>query len=180
MWLERVLRLLNIPFTVGEIEAKSNGSKITILKPHGSISFAHRTVRDRQAFAISRNYELLDGAASDFTVRYDQLDENYLVNALIPPAGESGRFNHTWAGQIRRAAKVAAGRLRAEDELLLCGLSYWHVDRAELDELLVACDPETNVKMINPNPLRPMDAVLTSIFENYISYTSTSVLEALL
>ncbi len=179
VWLERVLRQLEVPFVVGEIEPDSVGTKIRILKPHGSISFAHRTVRDREAFAISHNYELLDGAASDFTVRYDLLAENYLVNALIPPAGESGRFNHTWAGQIRSAAKPAAGALRREDELLLCGLSYWHVDRAELDELLVICDPATNVKMINPHPLRSMDAVLTSIFDNYISYTSTSVLEAL-
>ena len=179
VWLERVLRQLEVPFAVGEIELEPVGTKIRILKPHGSISFAHRTVRDREAFAISHNYELLDGAASDFTVRYDLLAENYLVNALIPPAGESGRFNHTWAGQIRSAAKAAAGVLRREDELLLCGLSYWHVDRAELDELLVICDPATNVKMINPHPLRSMDAVLTSIFDNYISYTSTSVLEAL-
>jgi hypothetical protein len=180
VWLERVLREIDVPFTVSQIEPETTDTKIRIFKPHGSISFAHRTIRDRQAFAISHNYELLDGAASDFTVRYDELDENYLINALIPPAGESGRFNHTWAGQIRGAAKAAAGKLRGEDELLLCGLSYWHVDRAELDELLVACDPATNVKMINPHPLRSMDAVLTSIFDNYISYTSTSVLEALI
>jgi hypothetical protein len=179
VWLERVLRQLEIPFVVGEVESESAVAKITVLKPHGSISFAHHTVRDRQAFAISRNYELLDGTASDFTVRYDRLDENYLVNALIPPAGESGRFNHSWAGQIRTAAKSTASQLGHNDEVLLCGLSYWHVDRAELDELLVACDPATNVKMINPYPLRSMDAVLTSICDNYISYMSPSVLEAL-
>ena len=179
VWLERVLNELGVPFTVGQIGPETAGAKITLLKPHGSISFAHNTTRDRQAFGISLNYELLDGAASDFSVSYDHLDENYLVNALIPPAGESGRFNHSWAGQIRTAAKDAAKSLGTDDELLLCGLSYWHVDRAELDELMVACNSTTNVKMINPNPVRSMDAVLTSIFDNYISYTSNSVLEAL-
>jgi hypothetical protein len=179
VWLERILRAADVPFIVAEIEPEVTAAKIRILKPHGSISFAHKTVRDRQAFAISPSYELLDGSASDFTVRYDRLSENYLVNALIPPAGESGRFNHTWAGQIRSAAKAQARVLGTEDELLLCGLSYWHVDRPELDELLTSCDPTTNVKMINPQPLRSMDAVLTSIFDNYISYTSTTVLEAL-
>ena len=63
VWLERILRLLDVPFTVGEIEPELSQAKIWILKPHGSISFAHKTVRDRQAFAISRNYELLDGSA---------------------------------------------------------------------------------------------------------------------
>jgi hypothetical protein len=179
VWLERILHRLDVPFTIGAIEPGSWDSKITILKPHGSISFAHKTTLDRQAFAISQNYELLDGAVSDFTARYDRLDEHYLVNALIPPAGESGRFNHSWAGQIRTAAKDVARTLGTQDELLLCGLSYWHVDRSELDELLTMCDPTTNVKMINPRPLRAMDAVLTSIFDNYISYTSTTVLEAL-
>jgi hypothetical protein len=178
IWLERTLRAASLPFSIGVIESRPH-QKLVILKPHGSISFTHKTIRDRQAFAVSLNYELLDGAASDFIVQYEKLDENYLVNPLIPPAAESGRFNHTWAGQMRLAAKQAAQELGSDGELLLCGLSYWHVDRAELDELLTACDPATNVKMVNPRPLRAMDAVITSIFDNYISYTSNSALEAL-
>ena len=161
VWLERTLQSMDVPFTIGGIEPENSLKKITILKPHGSISFAHNIVRDRQAFAISPDYELLDGSTSDFSVQYEKLDENYLLNALIPPAGESGRFNHTWAGEIRGAAKNLSSSLGSGDELLLCGLSYWHVDRPELDELLTACDSATNVKMINPFPSRSMDAVLT-------------------
>jgi hypothetical protein len=177
IWLERMLAKFKIPFNTGLIGAQDSSAKITILKPHGSIGFTHKTVRDRSAFSISLNHELLDGAAEDFSASYVDLDANYLVSALIPPAGESGRFNHTWAGQIRAEAKRIVATLGSDDEVIVCGLSYWHVDRAELDELLVSCDPTTNIKMINPSPQRSLNAVITSIFNNYISYSSAKILE---
>ena len=63
------------------------------------------------------------------------------------------------------------------DEIIVCGLSYWHVDRAELDSMLVAGNNSITVRMINPAPTRALDAVLTSMFDNYISYSSSQVLE---
>lgn len=131
------------------------------MKPHGSISFAHKQVTDRDSYSIKLDDELLDGSTDEFTVNYEDLDSNFLVSALIPPAGESSRFNHTWAAQIRGTAKHKASRLSKDDEMIICGLSYWHVDRAELDELLVSCDPLLNVTMVNPNPQRTINAVLT-------------------
>lgn len=60
---------------------------------------------DKDSYAIKLDNELLDGSSNDFTVRYDSLENNYLVSALIPPAGDSSRFNHTWATEIRGKAK---------------------------------------------------------------------------
>lgn len=177
IWLERVLKKFDIPFNVGVIGENQTGAKINILKPHGSISFIHRHKTDRDSYSIKLDDELLDGAAEDFSVGYDRLDENYLVSALIPPAGESSRFNRTWAAQLRASAKHKAGRLDENDEMIVCGLSYWHVDRAELDELLVSCDPLLNVTMVNPSPLRTINAVLTSIFSNFVTYSGSETLK---
>ena len=177
IWLERVMLKFNIPFNVGLVGDHVKGAKITIFKPHGSISFAHKTVMDKDSYSIKLDHELLDGSTDEFVVRYDRLDDNYLVSSLIPPAGESARFNHTWASQIRQSAKMKASKLSKEDELMICGISYWHVDRAELDELLVSCDPLLNVTMVNPNPQRTINAVLTSVFSNFITYSGSETLK---
>jgi hypothetical protein len=177
VWLERLLVQCKVPFNIGVVGRCVKDRKINILKPHGSISFAHKQCMPRDAFRISYKRELLDGQPKDFRVQYKDLDDNYAVSALIPPAGESSRFNHTWAGAIRARAKGIVATLAPEDELLISGLSYWHVDRGELDEILVSCNPQVNVKMINPKPPRALNAVLSSIFDNYITYTSSDILE---
>jgi hypothetical protein len=174
LWLERLLKTLRVPFCVEPFEHKSE--KFTILKPHGSISFCHETKRERDAFAIPRNYDLLNGDARSFQVRYDELDENYLINPIIPPAGESGRFSQLWAGAIRNRCSDYTRSLRPDDEVLICGNSYWPVDRAELDELFNNADPLVSVRLLNPSPTRTFVAVLTSIFERLIAFTSSSAL----
>jgi hypothetical protein len=180
IWLERALIDCGVKFNLALMGEPGPLAKITILKPHGSISFAHKVVLGRDAFRVALDREVLDGSVSDFDVRYDKLDENYVVSALIPPAGESGRLNHTWAGQMRAEAKRRASELGSADEVIIGGLSYWHVDRAELDELLISFDRSINIKMINPNPSRAMSAVLASLFDNYIAYNSARVLEDLI
>ena len=45
-WIERIFQKLNIPFKVGLIEGSDHTKKITLLKPHGSISFIHRNELD--------------------------------------------------------------------------------------------------------------------------------------
>jgi hypothetical protein len=177
VWLERVLLKLGISFQLGLLHPPSPTTRITILKPHGSISFCHKTVRDKAAFTILLNRDLLDGDLPDFEVKYANLDENYLVNPIIPPAGEAGRLNRTWAGKIRAACRTAAADLKQTDEMIISGLSYWHVDRAELDEILNGCEPSLNLRLINPNPTRTFIAVLTSIFENFVAFTSSRALE---
>lgn len=177
IWLERILDKYDIPFNVGLVGSNEKNAKITIFKPHGSISFVHKQKTDRDSYTIKLDNELLDGSMDEFSVGYHNLADNYLVSALIPPAGESSRFNHTWASQIRGAAKYKASKLDSKDEMIICGLSYWHVDRAELDELFVSCDPLLNVTMVNPNPQRTINAVLTSIFSNFVTYSGSETLE---
>ena len=55
----------------------------------------------------------------------------------------------------------------------MCGISYWHVDRREIDEVLINLNPETEFIYINPVPPRDLNAVLISIFSNYVLQTSS-------
>jgi len=179
VWIEKILKYLSIPYNISLIGTQI-ATKINILKPHGSISFAHKKKLDISAFQMSYNYELLNGDVADFNVLYTDLAENYPLNALIPPAGDSGRFSQTWAYKIRERAKDIVSSLTPDDEMVICGISYWHVDRAELDEIMVSCSDSINLKMINPNPSRSFNTVVTSIFNNYIYYNSSKVLEDLI
>lgn len=179
IWLERILQKADIKYRLGVLEDTSSDAKITIYKPHGSISFTHNQKLDIDSYSINTTGELLDGSPQDFSVSYEALSDNYLISALIPPAGDSSRFNHTWAGKIKASAKSYAQKMTAKDEVIICGMSYWHVDRAELDELFINLDPMVNMLMVNPSPERSLNAVLTSIFKNYVSYYHSRTLEAL-
>lgn len=179
IWLERILDTLRIPYSISIIGAANAGAKINILKPHGSISFTHEKCGDKIAFNIPHKREIHNAEASTFDVNYDDLDNNYFMNAMIPPAGDSSRLNHSWATTIREEAKRKASEITKDDMAIICGLSYWHVDRPELDELMVKFNPDINLKMINPNPPRAMSAVLTSLFRNYVQHVDSSILEEL-
>ena len=59
----------------------------------------------------------------------------------------------------------------SKDEMILFGLSYWHVDRNEIDEILLSMDNKMEVRFVNPNPPTALEAVLTSLFRNYIHFS---------
>lgn len=180
VWLERTFRILGIEFTVCGFGEQDK--KFKLYKPHGSISFCHKRKLDRQAFNISYQSELVTGKLEDFEVRYADLDDYFPAEPIIPPAGDAYRIERqpdTWAGEIRTAARTCAQTMTATDRLIVSGLSYWHVDRAELDEILVGTVRDLDVVMINPKPNRAMNAVLTSLFEKYIFMSSTDTLTEL-
>jgi len=256
IWLERILAARRIPFYIDGFEPAIEGA-IAIIKPHGSISFCHNSPRPRESFFEITVPDLTDihAPATDFSVKYKDLDQIYPVTPLIPPAGNAERFeleltqprtmqNHqnkdvsdklppdkpqklmgetansgdvqtllsmfskfsaeaanvdakpssdptsnaqppqggvrqSWAADIRARARSASRQLIQGDELLISGISYWHVDRDELDSLLVSVQPSVEVKMINPSVPRSLNAVLTSLFKNYRLFSSARVLREL-
>ncbi|MBK3801832.1 hypothetical protein GAY33_21905 [Azospirillum brasilense] len=179
VWLERTLNALSIPFKVWGF--KGNEEKFLLLKPHGSISFCHKKEdKDKRSFTISYSKELVSGILQDYDLRYTDLDGNFPTDPMIPPAGESGKLSYnTWARQIKSEADALVTQLGAGDRMILSGISYWHVDRAEIDQLLVNAKRDVDVIMINPSPSRTMNAVLTSLFENYIFLSNTEALAEL-
>lgn len=178
IFLERLFVQWKYDFSVwlGEDEDVTK-HKFRILKPHGSIGFVHREVMDTDAFEINYEKDIFEGKIHDFKIEYNDLQRNFACNALIPPAGEAGRYDMNWATSIRRQAEEVAKQISEKDTVLICGLSYWHVDRAEIDTLLTSINPQANVKVINPAPNRAFNAVITSIFPNYIMHRNSNDLE---
>ena len=176
VFLERILTAKRIPFSVLPIE--SDRTKISIIKPHGSISFTHNIENDKSLFAIRKGPDL-EASINEFKIKYDKLDGNYIVNALIPPAGDSSRLTFKWASQLRSEALTAASKLKKDDLLILSGLSYWHVDRKELDEVITSVSKDVHTFLVNPNPPRALNAVLSCRFENYIAYTNSDIIGGL-
>ena len=174
VFLERIMLKAGIAFNIAGIE--EDLAKYTIIKPHGSISFSHKVRLDRASFKIKTDTILQQETIDKFAVNYANMDDHYLVDAIIPPAGDSGRFNLSWAKQLREYGLDKAAKLSFSDEAVVCGLSYWHVDRKELDELLAAMNPNINIKLINPSPPRTLNAVLSCLFSNYIQYSTCRVL----
>ena len=170
IFLERIFMLNDIKFMVEGLE--KNTSKFKIIKPHGSISFAHNTLLP---YEYNIKYEQIfpEGKIEDFNLRSSNLSENYLVDAIIPPAGSSNRINVDWAQRLRESVLEYAKNMNFRDNVIVSGISYWHVDREEIDELLVNIHPGVNFMMINPVVPRTFSAVIESIFKNYIVYSNS-------
>jgi len=175
IWLERVLQKLNIQFDISCFE--DNDSKFKIYKPHGSISFVHNVRKVVDDFKIDYDTDTNDGSVSEFDIKYEDLDALNKINAIIPPAGDSNRLDFKWASEVRDEAKLAAKELDNTDEVIFCGMSYWHVDRMEIDSILTNISPTiSNVRVINPNPPRVLNAVMTTLFKNVIFYNDSNSL----
>lgn len=173
VWLERILDKLRLPYTVYGFSERDSAN-IEIIKPHGSISFVPK---DDGVNAYAINYQLdFEGVPVDkLELKYSDL-MSYSRGAIIPPAGDSMRLETTapWAQCLRTQARKEALNITAQDSVVLCGISYWHVDRREIDELLISLDQDVNFTFINPTPSRDLNAVLISIFKNYVHQGSSS------
>ncbi|WP_286841125.1 MULTISPECIES: SIR2 family protein [Sphingobacterium] len=175
IWLERILKQNNIEFDVSNLE--DNSKKISIYKPHGSISFSHKVKKEKEAFEIRYDSDSNDGQIEEFSLVYENIDALNSVNAIIPPAGDSSRLDFKWAKEIRDKAKSIAQGLNKDDELLICGLSYWHVDRLEIDSILTSINPEIEeVKVINPYTPKVFNAIITTLFDKVIFYGNSKPL----
>ena len=103
-------------------------------------------------------------------------DDYPIVNAIIPPAGDAERFGFGWIKDIRKGIDEIVSKSTSKDEMMLFGLSYWHVDRNEIDEILLSMDNKMEVRFVNPKPPTALDAVLTSLFKNYIHFSNSKLI----
>lgn len=174
IFLERLLINLDIKFNITGFER--NDAIINVIKPHGSISFIGKKLIDNSSFKINYKRDLMDGEIKDMKINYDEIKVNSPINAIIPPAGDSNRFALAWAKQLKDFAIEAAKEIISGDDVLICGISYWHVDRMELDEIFLSLNPDVNIKQINPFPSDTLNAVISSVFENFLVYSNSDIL----
>lgn len=172
IWLERVLKACEIKYTIGAFDKSE--AKVRIYKPHGSISFFKKDSNEEQ-FRV--NYQLnIEGIGIEQLTVSEEIDKKNCSSIIIPPAGEAERLKQIapWASIIESEAIKSIRQMdqNKNNLVIMCGLSYWHVDRREIDQLLVNIDEETEFILINPSPPRDLNAVLSSIFKNYVLQTS--------
>lgn len=164
IWLERILKKNNIDFSISNFE---DNKKIILYKPHGSISFSHANKKVQDVFEISYEHDVLDGKIQEFSIEYENLTALNSINAMVPPAGDSNRLDFEWASEIRSSIINVSENLKANDELIICGTSYWHVDRLEIDRILTSINSEiSDVKVVNPYSPEVFNAVITTLFSN--------------
>ena len=179
IWLERILKVLGIPFGIDGFDS-GDDKLIEIIKPHGSISFIPKGARTT-TYAISYSLDFEGIPIDQLELTYDDLT-HVERGVIIPPAGDSIRLETTapWSQYLRNKAKEMALGINENDEVVLCGISYWYVDRRELDTLLINLNQDVNFTFINPAPPRDLNAVLISIFKNYVQQISSSEIGGIL
>ncbi len=170
-FLERSFQTKSIGFSIPLLD-EIPGTKIRVHKPHGSITFCGKTVIDKSAFSINYAARFTEGGIDELEVKYDGLDQHFPMVGILPPAGESDRYKHRWIRQIWDKAIEAAQRLDDNDLVVVYGLSYWHVDRKEIDMLLGEVSRKSRVISVNPNPNPHFEAVCCSLFRSYHSYSN--------
>ena len=179
IWLERILKVLGIPFGIDGFDS-GDDKLIEIIKPHGSISFIPKGARTT-TYAISYSLDFEGIPIDQLELTYDDLT-HVERGVIIPPAGDSIRLETTapWSQYLRNKAREMALEINENDEVVLCGISYWYVDRRELDTLLINLNQDVNFTFINPAPPRDLNAVLISIFKNYVQQSSSSEIGGIL
>ena len=166
VWLENLLDMFSIPYSIDGFS--STKEKIHIYKPHGSIAF-HSTKRDRAAYSIPDRNSFDNHKLDEFRYDNKNLDCLNIINALIPPAGDSSRLKQSWSADIRNHIKVLAKTLKKDDSVVICGVSYWHVDRKEIDTYLSEMPSDIKrLVMVNPNPPEVLNAVLMTLCDQYV------------
>lgn len=174
-FLERCFQARGVEFEVPLLDPRPT-AKVRVHKPHGSITFCGKVPIDKTAFRVDYQRSFSEGGIGQFVVNYEDLDQHYPVVGMLPPAGESDRYEHRWIRQIWTEATEAAKRLAEGDLVVIYGLSYWHVDRMEVDKLLGAVPRNVRVVSVNPAPHPHFEAVCCSLFRSYHSYAAPNQL----
>ena len=165
LWLERILKLLKIDF-----DKLDNNKAITILKPHGSIDFVSEC-------DVSPHFQIDYNLIDPYEYKNLKIElKKDRKGLLIPPAGESMKAGN-WAKSIRENAIECAKELKASDKLIICGISYWNVDRYEIDSLLCSVSNDVRLEFINPFPPSEFNATLMTIFKDYTLFKSSTSFE---
>ena len=176
--LERLLRKMSIAYEMVGFENKT--CKFHLIKPHGSISFRSKREYDKDSFSIKYNRDSLGGKIEDLIVDEEvDFDKISNINTMIPPAGESGRYKLVWSNVLKGKSLEAVKKLNDDDDIFFGGISYCNVDRQELDEIITSLNPNVNVRINNPDTKNTFGSVISSVFDNYIHYSNSSILGGL-
>lgn len=178
IFLERILTQLGIDYQM--VAFSPEVRKFRVIKPHGSISFRSENGYSKELFSIKYNRDSLGGRIEDLVVDDKFVIEDIsIINTMIPPSGESERYSLTWSSSLRKSAMEIIKNSHEEDDVFFGGLSYCGVDRRELDGILTKLNKGVNIHIVNPDSNNTFGAVISSLFDKYIHYTSSDIIGGL-
>jgi len=148
--LERSLYYANISYR--RIGTDEPLGKVPILKPHGSIDFdlpdyaIYCPIEQRWGVTTSLN----DAQYVKTIPKADWLLPRMEAD-LIPPSMHNIQRGLSWINEMFNIYTMQAGKINA---LIIVGISYWEVDRPEIDFFLRRLNSKAKIFIMNktPNP----------------------------
>lgn len=199
MWLERILDVLSIPYSYPQESYEKGDSRIgavEIIKPHGSINYISGEEYTDPSRAISYRLDSDIPCLNQLKTVLSVSESINFPGAIVAPGGDATRLypssitvqggdateseserRESWAQELQDEAKKRAKELSELDSVILCGISYWHADRRELDRLLLSLNGQVRMLVINPHISRDLNATLMCSFPNYMNLASSSEME---
>lgn len=161
--LEKSLDIATIPYhRIGTNEPKRN---LPLLKPHGSMDF------DLPNSAIKAD-NILDVTTelNDFNGHVQVLPRSKWLNHrheadLVPPSSFNIQTRLSWIQEMFKKYKYLSKRI---EHLIIVGLSYWGVDRPEIDYFLNHLNKNTTVYIMNPYPSSDLINKLNQLNLRYV------------
>jgi hypothetical protein len=144
--LERLMARCAVSF--GRFGIDTN-YRAMLLKPHGSIDAA----LDPHAIVVPVGYPLVNcidrNDASIVRLAPEHWLEPRLEVDIVLPMEESPYLDFQW---VRPGYERFSYIARTLDCLMLIGLSYWEVDRPEIDYVLDCMKSNSTIVVVNPHP----------------------------
>lgn len=165
--VETVLEVHGVPLRHLAV-SQASGTGLPIIKPHGSIDYAPASIvfgGQRPNYPIQVFVEKCDVPIQRLP-RYHLQVARYAADVVIPTEA-SGYSQFQWVKPGRLWARRAGTDTRT---LILMGLSYWPVDRPELDELIDSVPATATVIVGNPAPHADLIDRLEARFSNVIEW----------
>ncbi|MGG5736892.1 hypothetical protein [Bacillus cereus group sp. IBL03679] len=161
--LERALKFANIPYSrIGTSECVS---KVPILKPHGSIDFDIKgLISGLPVDELWRVTTSLNDIGLPFIVPKQDWLLPRMEADIIPPSMHNIQLKLSWIhSMLNEYIKFA----RNLDAFVIVGISYWDVDRPEIDFFLNQLPKKAKVYIMNPNPNPDLIQKITSLELDY-------------
>jgi hypothetical protein len=144
--LERALEAAAIPY--GEVGLFEPG--IPMLKPHSSIDHGSAVLAGPTNRIIMCDFPQRRLAATEL------LDPRVECNLILPAEPTNLRDHQTVAPGFTQFRELAP----SFSHVVIAGISYWDVDRPEIDEFLDCLPRTTTAVVANPNPPQDLESAI--------------------
>ncbi len=149
--LERAFTISGMRYFTFDISDVHAG--IPLIKPHGSIDFTSTAIAAKAGYPIN-----IWASHNDFPqrrLRPDELLRPRIDAEIVPPTQRSHTEKYQWVAPGYDFIESLSAQI---ERCVVIGISYWEVDRPEIDRLLASLGKGTTIEIANPHPQKLIDA----------------------